>query len=271
VSESHFTLLLLACILAAMSAAVLLIRRQIIRSHTLIRTALDRASFSSATAAKQLEALLAIYAEIQVRGLPPTGGWAASPDFLRRLVDETMRADRQTIVECGCGVSTVVLARCAQMRGSGHVFSLEHNAQFAAATRAELERRGLDGHATVIDAPLQHYELDNGAYDWYSLANLNSRRIDLLVVDGPPSTSNPLARYPALPLLESHLHSGSTVLLDDTARAGEREMIRLWIARNKQLRVEDLDCEKGCTRIEGFSGAPTSQESASAASNKKNS
>ena len=34
----------------------------------------------------QIEALLALYAEIRpAHGLPPTRGWAASPDFLRLL------------------------------------------------------------------------------------------------------------------------------------------------------------------------------------------
>ena len=84
----------------------------------------------------QVHALHDLYLELGVyHGLPPMRGWAASPDFLLPLAREVLRSKPLNIVECGSGSSTVVLAICVKRNGMGHVFSLDHDAQFADATR----------------------------------------------------------------------------------------------------------------------------------------
>lgn len=63
-------------------------------------------------------------------------------------------------MECSSGASTIVLAQSAKLNGRGHVFSLEHDRDYATKSRVELEKQSLSDWATVIDAPLQEYIFD---------------------------------------------------------------------------------------------------------------
>jgi predicted O-methyltransferase YrrM len=94
-------------------------------------------------------------------------GWAASPDFLRNLMQYTEDNCPTTIVECSSGVSTLVLARRVQLNGAGHVYSLEHDAAFAQKTRLLLRRFDLEEFATVYHAPLTNTLLGDWDGSWY--------------------------------------------------------------------------------------------------------
>lgn len=199
---------------------------------------------------RQAEALLSMNGILRLNyPLPPTRGWAGSPDFLLALAQHTIRNRPKTILECSSGTSTVVLARCVQMNGEGHVFSLESDKYFAEKTRENLSIHGLSDFATVIDAPLVPFRINDQSYNWYSLDSLNVDSVDLLVIDGPPVAEVEDARYPAGPLLFDKLKSMASVFVDDADRSGEREMIRRWLEEDKDLRMEKHDCEKGMVRI----------------------
>lgn len=196
---------------------------------------------------RQIEALAGLFLELGLtRSLPATRGWAASPDFLRELALHALLARPKVIAECGSGVSTVVLARCLQMNRAGHVYSLEHLAEHAEKTRQELERQGLQDWATVLTAPLRSYEFHGEAYSWYSTEQLPSVGLDMLVIDGPPIGTSPLARYPAGPLLFGRLNVPATVFLDDADRQDERTILQRWAKEFQELHQEHRDCEKGC-------------------------
>lgn len=193
----------------------------------------------------QLQALTSLNTMLQMSGsLPPMRGWAASPDFLLLVAEEILNNGSLTVLECSSGSSTVVAARCLQMQDRGHVYSLEHDSVYAEKTRALLRRHGLANWATVIDAPLQK---DESGVPWYSLSNLPTAvpEVDLLVIDGPPGVSGPLARYPALPRLRNRLSTACTVLLDDANRPGEQTVLSRWRAEFPEFEQELLPCEKG--------------------------
>ncbi|MCU0841199.1 MAG: class I SAM-dependent methyltransferase [Thiobacillaceae bacterium] len=190
------------------------------------------------------------------RGLPWTANWTAAADFLALIVDHALAARPATIVECGSGLSTLMLARCCALNGAGQVHSLESGASFAAETRAELARYGLDGLATVLDAPLVTRTLQGRRHAWYDLNDLPLRPIDMLVVDGPPGFLQPLARYPALPLLRERLAPGCVIFLDDAARPDERQIVALWRAEFPDLGHEYLATERGCSILRARSGQP---------------
>ena len=182
--------------------------------------------------------------------LPPLRGWAASPDFLLIIASHTLASKPRTIVECSSGCSTVVLARCCQMNHGGQVFSLEHEPEYAERTRALLEDHGLTQWATVVDAPLVAWpEFEN--HRWYSLEGLGleNRRIELLVVDGPPSDTAPLARYPAVPALMKCFSDDITIFVDDADRDEDSRMVDRWLSDHSDLRCQRLYAEKGCARI----------------------
>jgi Methyltransferase domain len=162
------------------------------------------------------------------------------PSAIALLVEEMARG-RRAVVELGCGVSTIVLARAARELG-GRLVSIEHDRGWAAQIRALLRREWLRA-ADVIHVPIA--PLDRrlaGALSapgfrapqrWYELAALRDAcpgRIELLIVDGPPAADSPdvLIRAPALPALRDRLADRCTVALDDVPRRAERRIAELW-------------------------------------------
>lgn len=164
--------------------------------------------------------------------MPELGGWAATPSTMLWMLDRVMSEPVHTIVECGSGTSTVWIATALKARGGdGRVFALEDSDQYAAMTRAELERLGLSDWATVVHAPLVDTDLpDDSSQPWYDLSGLTlPGQIDLLFVDGPPSRVAPQVRYPAFPLLADRLAADAVVILDDTGRPAEDAIVERWI------------------------------------------
>ena len=159
--------------------------------------------------------------------LPWTTG-SMRPAGLVAVCNEIVHGSRTRIVECGSGVSTVVLARLLRERHAGGLVALEHDRHWAALVQDHLRRETLDTIARVLHAPLQ------GEPPWYGLAGLEEvpDEVDLLVVDGPPACDpdHGTRRAPALPRFAEQLVVGATVVLDDINRPGERKVIAGWEA-----------------------------------------
>ena len=125
--------------------------------------------------------------------LPPSRGWAASPDFLLTLAHVTRKVKPRLTVELGSGISTLVLAK--------------------------------SGAKKIVDIRIHELETYPGGYKWYAKSTYKGlSKIDLLVIDGPPSSTNPDARYPAFEHLISLLSPKATVVLDDVYRDEERKL-----------------------------------------------
>lgn len=159
----------------------------------------------------------------------PWSDGAMRPGGLVLLCNEIVLGDRERIVECGSGVSTVLLARLLAQRGAGTLTALEHDEGWARWVTAQLAREGLDVRARVVTAALA----PDGWYDPTAVeAGLGPAPIDLLVVDGPPACAPGagLARHAALSTLAPQLAPGAAVVLDDVVRPGEQEVLRRWEA-----------------------------------------
>lgn len=193
----------------------------------------------------QLEALDWLREELRLdHPLPPTRGFAAAPDALVELVRLVDQVSPEQVVELGSGVSTIVLARRLQQVGRGRLTALEHLPEHAERTRAELARQGLLDVAEVVDAPLVDVSLGDASWRWYVTERVPGT-IDLLFVDGPPSGTGPLARYPALPMLRERLTPGSVILVDDGDRPDERQVVERWQAEVPGLQATHLALTKG--------------------------
>jgi Methyltransferase domain len=170
--------------------------------------------------------------------LPWTTG-SMRPAGLVAVCNEIVHGARTRIVECGSGVSTVVLARLLRERGAGRLVALENDHHWATLIRGQLLREALDGIARVLDAPL------DGHPPWYAPARVAEipDTIDLLLVDGPPAydPDHRTRRAPALPRLEPRLVAGAAVVLDDLARTGEREVLAGWEATTDWRFTVDAD------------------------------
>ena len=209
---------------------------------------------SSVSTTRQLEALDGLYRRLELtRGsLPPTRGWAASPDFLNILYDRIRRHGPTTIVECGSGLTTLVAARALQQAGKGRLLSLEHDADYASATEEALKRLDLQDFVDIRLAPLTPLKLKKTEYLWYDREAFPvPQEIDLIVIDGPPA---PLAgeegRYPAGPVLFAQLSPGGAVLLDDAHRTGESRVVDRFLSEFAGLTRKDLYAEKGCALLQ---------------------
>jgi predicted O-methyltransferase YrrM len=154
------------------------------------------------------------------------------PAGLVSICNEIVHGRRTSVVECGSGVSTVVLARLLRQRGAGGaVVAIEHDPDWARLVGELLAEDQLAEFGRVVLAPLE------GDPQWYSRAALTDLpdTIDLLIVDGPPADrpGNGLRRAPALPTLEPRLSETAVVYLDDVDRPGEQAVLEGWQAHSK--------------------------------------
>jgi predicted O-methyltransferase YrrM len=196
---------------------------------------------------RQLEALQNLSTMLPVHDvLPPTRGWAASPDLLMVLVDLVITERPSLVVECGSGASTLWLALAMQrFEIDGRIIALEHDPVFGGKTREVLARHDVRDLAEIRDAPLESFSLDGHTYSWYARrAWEDLTGIDLLFVDGPPATTGERARYPALPLLSGSLSTVATAVLDDLVVPDMQEVLRLWLDAYPDFRSEILPLEK---------------------------
>lgn len=143
--------------------------------------------------------------------------------LLTLLTDHILKHRPRVVVEFGTGASTLVIARALRLAGGGRLISFEQHADFVVATRRWLAKHGLEGNIRAV--PLKRPQ---GGWPglWYDHGPL-PRRIDLMLVDGPPWTVHPLTRGAAANLFD-RIAPGGTILLDDGARPGERLVARRW-------------------------------------------
>lgn len=168
--------------------------------------------------------------------LPIVGGMAMNPSGLVRLLHEVDTTVPSLVVECGSGTSTLWIATALRDRGAGLLVALEHDHRFVEQTRRTLREHHLDDWARVVHAPLVPTPTPRGEFPWYTTDELDdAQTIDLLLVDGPPGNTGPLARYPALPVLGSRLSPQAVVLLDDAQRPDEGTIIEHWIEDDPRL------------------------------------
>lgn len=180
---------------------------------------------------QQLESLLLIYRLLpDIKLLPATRGWAGSPDFLAKVAELILKKKPQFIVEASSGVSSVVIGQALKINKVGKAVSFEHDEPFATATRDNLLFNKLQKESRVIYSPLTKHLLSGKDWLWYDLDMLKSdKKIDMLIIDGPPGKTQELARYPAVPLLIDLFADDVTIVLDDTNRKDESEIVKRWV------------------------------------------
>lgn len=200
---------------------------------------------------REIEALIDIRALVPARTtMPSTQGWAASPITVSALVREIIDTAPSTVVEVGSGGSSVWVGYCLERQGRGRCISLEHEEEYAARTRNEIARHGLTKYVEVVHAPLVDVDIAGETYRWYDLSNVQGLTdIDIVFVDGPPGTTGPLARYPALPLLRERCAPGARFILDDAARPDERAIVQRWVRQHGGVVVDRTPGPVGCATV----------------------
>lgn len=195
----------------------------------------------------QIESLFAIYKLLKTDNiLPPFRGWAISPDFGAIILKNIKNNKIENILECGSGVSTLIICYLMKQLGRGHLFTLEHDSKYAAQTRKQLQDNNLTNYATIIETKLIPYTINDKEWQWYDIGSIkDDQKFDLLIVDGPPFQLQQQSRYPALPIIDEYLTDGAVVLIDDCKREQDKQVVKLWLKKYNYYSDEWIETEKG--------------------------
>jgi predicted O-methyltransferase YrrM len=198
---------------------------------------------SSMIAYRQTEAFIQLTNLLDFKAaIPATRSWAASPDLLLTISEIVKKAKPGLVVELGSGISTLVAAKS----GARKIVSIDNSDSWGAKTVALLKEHKVRG-VDVRIAPLRPYA--NGS-DWYDLDAIKDlKKIDLLIVDGPPGSKNPEARYPALQQFKDKLTASAIIVIDDVRRDGERKLAEDFAKALPNHELIILDHEKGTAVI----------------------
>ncbi len=125
--------------------------------------------------------------------MPSLGRWALdarSMLHLRYLVDDLK--PRRVVEFGGGGSSTVWLAYLCERIGA-QLTSIDHHPTFLERTRSMLERHGFGGKVDLrLGGELEEHTVGSDTYSWYAReAYADLDEVDLLFIDGPPSTTGP--------------------------------------------------------------------------------
>lgn len=135
---------------------------------------------------------------------------------------------------------------CLKKLGFGMVIALEHLRQHVEINRQFVALHGLESIVKIVYAPLVRHAIRGKHYDWYDISGLKiPSKIDLLFVDGPPGSTGIMARYPALPILKSHLSQKSAIWWDDGNRRDEKLIANKWLREFSNLKARFVATERG--------------------------
>lgn len=172
--------------------------------------------------------------------------WSADTEYLLSCLEHAQTC-RGPILECGSGLTTLLIGAVAQQ--SGNVLcSLEHHAEWGNRVARRLKQYRIDSVHMSIQ-PLKNYS----GFTWYEppCAEL-ADQYALVICDGPPGSTRG-GRYGLVPVMKSRLAPGCIILLDDANRAEEQVIAKRW-AKTLKTGYETLGAMKGYIRFELHAG-----------------
>ena len=180
-------------------------------------------------------------------------GWGNSWSAQTEYLDACLREARTTngpILECGSGLSTLLIGAVAQSRGT-RMWSLEHEPKWAEVIQRYLHKYRIYS-VTVALAPMRSY----GDFDWYALPSLQTLpgKISMVICDGPPGGTRG-GRYGLVPVMMDKMRPDCVLLLDDGAREQERQIAARW-GQMIWAKPELIGTEKPYYRLQAGSALP---------------
>lgn len=167
--------------------------------------------------------------------------WSAEERYLAEVV-RAAEAATGSILECGSGLTTLLVGAVASRRGN-QLHSLEHNPEWHTRVSQAIREFGLT-NVNVHLAPLRAHD----SYDWYDAPlQLLPNDFSHVVCDGPPASTRG-GRSGVLPTMHGKLASACTVLLDDVSRPSERELVESWV-RDFHASYELKPSDRGFARV----------------------
>lgn len=174
----------------------------------------------------------------EIEAVLPAGcdEYEISPDLARLLAGIVLTCRPRSVLEFGSGRSSLVIARALGAVGGGRLTSVENAPEFGRDAWAIVERvRGVDAQRVVSDVRVTLTPAGpfNGYVDAAPALSVRAP-YDLVLIDGP---SGPLGRDWTMFGAIRHLSPGALVIVDDTARPGERRAVERWLRRWPGLSV----------------------------------
>lgn len=238
-----FLLLSILCGVAYCARLLRSLHSKVSKNFSAVSKEIAQQNKNSMVIYRQIEAYMQLLNLIDFKAsIPPTRSWAASPDLLLTIADTIKKYRPGLVVELGSGVSTLVAAKS----GARKVISIDNSEEFGGKTVAMIKDHKVRGVEVRI-APLQPYANGSTWYDTSTIKDL--KKIDLLIIDGPPGSKNPEARYPALAELKDKLSAKAVVIIDDVHREGERKLAEDFAKALPNHHLVILDHEKGTAVI----------------------
>ena len=175
--------------------------------------------------------------------------WAISPDAIAVILTDLQERSNPSIVEFGCGQSTVIFASWIKQRG-GRLTTYEHDPQYADVIRKQLDACGLAAHVDLRVVPLINPPQVAGlpASQSYDLPE-DREAYDIALIDGPPYWTGEAGRYYPLKWAVDRLAPGGAAYLDDAARIPEQRIVTVLKAGTPGVVVEEMRAEKGLTKL----------------------
>lgn len=160
--------------------------------------------------------------------------WSLSVETLEAAAGLAL-ASTGPILECGSGLSTLLMAALTRSRGTP-IVSLENDARWH-ARMSELSSAFKLDHVRLVLAPLSQRP---AGYAWYTppeSAFSGVAPFTYVLCDGPPGDT-PGGRYGLMPEMSRRLARGCVVQLDDTHRPAEQAVVERWRTEHRGATVE---------------------------------
>ncbi len=167
-------------------------------------------------------------------GLPylPFNGGALRPFGIAYILNEIIINQRKFILEFGSGLSTIMMARLIKKNNlNSMIYTIEHNHEWACIITNYLKNEDLLQYVKIIKTDLKEIQTSVGKVNWYEkykiLSVIKNEKFDLIIIDGPPANAENIkySRYPGLTEMFPYFDQDFCLILDDSNREGEREII----------------------------------------------
>lgn len=177
--------------------------------------------------------------------IPPQTTFSLAPDAAAFVLRTIGREKPATIVELGCGLSTVLISTLLKQNNlSVRFYSVESDAGYLAQCREVLEGNGTADVVQFIHAPLKPVTVQGKSYSWYHPSESWPDAIDLLLVDGPPKVKGSLSRLPAIPVLSPYFSEEVIVIADDADRQDIKDTVEHWVEGLKGSSLDYIELSR---------------------------
>jgi predicted O-methyltransferase YrrM len=203
------------------------------------------------------------YPDVDAAYTPPTSSWPipwATAGVLARLV---IMLDRHDIAEFGAGASSLIFAQALARGSGGRLTTIEEDRRWSRAAWTRVEATpGVD--ACMIASPVFFRASRVGVYHAYTRAAEAAASMrgpfDLVLVDAPDGY---FGRDGALHAIYHALAPGALIVVDDSRRRKERDMMARWLWTYPGLvMLADEPTLGHGTAVIGFTGDPRERLSA---------